>query len=110
VAQRRVVELVDDIDGKTLSKGEAETVKFAIDGTSYEIDLSKKNADRLRRALAAYITAGRRSGRSVTQARGRSHDYDPRAVRKWAESNQVPLPARGRIPADVLAKYRAAGY
>jgi hypothetical protein len=110
VAQRRVVELVDDIDGKTLSNGEGETVKFAIDGASYEIDLSKKNADRLRRSLAAYIAAGRKSGRSASQARSGTHDYDPKAVRKWAESNQVPLPARGRIPADVLAKYRAAGY
>ena len=44
MAQKVEVLLVDDIDG-----GEAdETVSFSIDGTSYEIDLSKKNAAKLR--------------------------------------------------------------
>ena len=38
--QRIITELVDDIDG---SKAE-ETVRFAIDGVEYAVDLSEKNA------------------------------------------------------------------
>ncbi len=49
MAQRVQVVLEDDLDG-----GKAdETVTFGLDGTAYEIDLSKKNAAKLRDALAA---------------------------------------------------------
>ena len=55
MAQRVVVTLSDDIDG-----GEAaETVAFALDGKSYEIDLNPSNAKKLRKALAPYVAAGR---------------------------------------------------
>jgi hypothetical protein len=56
---------------------------------SYEIDLNDDNAAKLRAALAS--------------------GYDPKAVRAWAASNGIELPARGRIPALVLERYRAAG-
>ena len=109
MAQQRLVQLVDDMDGTVLAKGDGETVRFTIDGTSYEIDLSKKNAAKLRRSLEPYQAAGRRTGRSTGRSRTGSRDYDPKAVRKWAESNSVTIPARGRIPAGVLEQYRAAG-
>ena len=108
VAQRTTVELVDDIDGTVLSKGEGETVSFSIDGKSYEIDLGRKNASRLRGALERYMAAARKTSSSTSRTRG-SRDYDPKAVRRWAESNKVTIPARGRIPASVLDQYRAAG-
>jgi len=48
MAERTIHILVDDIDG-----GEAdETVRFAVDGVQHEIDLSKKNATKMRDALA----------------------------------------------------------
>lgn len=51
VAQRVVVTLFDDIDG-----GEAsETVAFGLDGTSYEIDLNRTNAEKLRETLEPYL-------------------------------------------------------
>jgi hypothetical protein len=108
VAQRTHVQLVDDLDGTELADGDGQTVHFDIDGKSYEIDLSRKNADKLRKALEPYVSAGRRTGRTQRQTRS-SQDYDPKAVRKWAESNKVTIPARGRIPAQVLEQYRAAG-
>jgi hypothetical protein len=65
VAKRTVHMLIDDIDG-----GEAdETITFALDGTQYEIDLSKKNAAKMRDGLARYIDAGTRIGRGGTAAR-----------------------------------------
>jgi hypothetical protein len=104
VAQRVVVTLSDDIDG-----GEAsETVAFGLDGKTYEIDLSEENAEKLRTALAPYVTAGRKrakSGRTFTHT---SVAPDPRAVRAWAESNGFDVPARGRIPRKVYDAFNEA--
>lgn len=70
VAQRVVVTLSDDIDGGAA----AETVTFALDGKSYEIDLNTSNAKKLRKALAPYMAAGRKQT-NMRQAR-----QDPRVV------------------------------
>jgi len=68
VAKETITKLIDDLDG-----GEAhETVKFGLDGHSYEIDLSTKNANKLRNAMSPYLESGTRvSGRS-TSAVGRA--------------------------------------
>jgi hypothetical protein len=109
MASRTIVELTDDFDGKKAD----ETVTFSLDGITYEIDLSAKNAAELRQALAAYIEVGRRirGNRSGSGPRrpARTADYDPAAVRAWAASNKVNVSARGRISANVLAQYHAAG-
>ena len=56
MAQRTVVTLEDDIDGS-----EAEgTVTFAFNGVQYDIDLSKKNSDKLAKALAPYVASARK--------------------------------------------------
>src|SRR5689334_12307062 len=57
---RRVqVHLTGDLDGSSAD----ETVMFGLDGPAYEIDLSKKNAAKLRATLTSYIDAGRKAGR-----------------------------------------------
>ncbi|NED92620.1 Lsr2 family protein, partial [Streptomyces sp. SID11233] len=67
-AQKVQVLLVDDLDG-----GEAdETVTFALDGKSYEIDLTTANADKLRGLLEDYIKSGRRTGGRGSAARGKA--------------------------------------
>ncbi|MCX4511823.1 MULTISPECIES: histone-like nucleoid-structuring protein Lsr2 [Streptomyces] len=108
MAQRVVVTLFDDIDG-----GEAtETVSFSLDGKSYEIDLNPANAKKLRKTLAPYVAAGRKAGKHA----GRPHrEYrhtalapDPAAVRAWAQSNKMDVPARGRIPKRVYEAFREA--
>jgi len=69
VAQKVLVEILDDIDGSTA----AQTVQFGLDGVTYEIDLSDENATALRDELARYIGAGRRiGGRKVRVATGQS--------------------------------------
>lgn len=86
---------------------------FALEGVSYEIDLNDAHAEELRAAIRQYASAGRRSGgagrRASAVAVKSAAEYDPKAVRAWAASNKVELPARGRIPAVVLEQYRAAG-
>lgn len=103
---RRVVEILqDDIDGGDA----AETVQFSLDGTSYEIDLSQENAAGLRDALQPFIAAARTTGGARRRSRSSAGSGEnPAEVRAWAEANGIKVNARGRIPADVLAAYRAA--
>jgi Lsr2 len=114
MAQKTTVQLVDDITGETIEDGKGRTIKFSVDGADYEIDLAEKQADKFAQALDTYVTHARKvGGRRVasTAARGGkpSRDYDPKAVRAWAQSNSVDLPARGRIPADVIQRFRDSG-
>ena len=119
---RQVIEkLTDDLEG-----GDAtETVRFGLDGTSYEIDLSRKNAAGLRKVLDRYVKAGRRTAgrrtaggtrparRKASAARGNGaagkRDYDLAQLREWAGSNGVAVPSRGRIPQAVVEQYKSAG-
>jgi len=59
MAQKHIVQLIDDLD----QGAAAETVSFGLDGSSYEIDLSAKNAAKLRDALAVYVANARRASR-----------------------------------------------
>ncbi len=110
MARTTIVRLTDDIDGSTA----VETVPFAVDGRSYEIDLSAEHADNLRQSLAQFVAAARSTGRgnaSVAPGRvhaGRPSAADSSAVRAWAKENGVPVSGRGRIPDDVLAQYTSA--
>jgi len=113
MAQRTTIQLVDDIDGKVLREGQGQTVTFALDGTTYEIDLSTRNAEKFRGLFQDYIAAGRKisGGRSRrgSSSSTTTRDYDPKAVRKWAASNKVDVPTHGRIPREVLERFRAEG-
>lgn len=105
MAKKTIVEWVDDIDGTAA----AETVTFTIDGSSYEIDLSEKNAEKLRAAMSGWIDAGRRSGHR--RARGASNSQsDPdesTKARKWAADNGFDVGPRGRLRSEVLDAYRS---
>lgn len=108
MARRVHVVLEDDIDG-----GEAaETVAFSLDGRAYEIDLNEANARALRDALAPWVAAARRAGSRATEARpratGRRGASDTADIRRWAAENGIPVSSRGRISADLRARYDAA--
>jgi Lsr2 len=105
MAQRVQIVLEDDIDG-----GDAtETVLFGVDGINYEIDLSDKNAAKLRDSLAKYIASARRSSPRArrTSRRGTSGPTTAQ-VRGWARSNGYQVSDRGRISAEIRAAYEAA--
>jgi len=110
LARTTIVQLTDDIDGSAA----AETVSFAVDGRSYEIDLSTEHANALRDNLAPFVAAARRAGRvDASSRRGqRRHERpdraDSRAVRAWANQNGVAVSPRGRIPETVLAQFTSA--
>ncbi|GAA3994476.1 MULTISPECIES: Lsr2 family protein [Allokutzneria] len=111
MAEKVIRTLVDDLDG---SEAE-ETVEFAIDGVSYEIDLSGGNAGKLRDSLADFIASSRKVGGKRRSAGGRSGARPGRpaaadreqnqAIREWARKRGMKVSDRGRIPADVLESY-----
>ena len=112
MAQKIQVLLVDDLDG-----GDAdETVSFALDGASYEIDLSGGNAAKLRDALAPFVGHARRMSRGAARASGYSRSgrlarvdrEQTQAIREWARKNGHHVSARGRIPATIPDAYNAS--
>ncbi|MGY0485880.1 histone-like nucleoid-structuring protein Lsr2 [Streptomyces sp. WG-D5] len=108
MAQKVQVLLVDDLDG-----GEAdETVTFALDGKSYEIDLTTANADKLRGLLEPYLKGGRRTGgRSSGRGKARATsggNQDTAQIRAWAKDNGYEVNDRGRVPQSIREAYEKA--
>lgn len=107
MARQTQTVLTDDLDGTTADT----TISFSYDGASFEIDLSKKNADKLTRAIGPYIEAGRRvrtaSGRS-SRAASRTSGPKPADVRAWAKDQGMDVTDRGRVPAELIVKFQAA--
>lgn len=129
MAQRTIVTYTDDLDGSDAN----DTVKFSLDGTDFEIDLSDTNEQKLRDALAPFVGAGRKvkakrgrkstggsetvakaaggsetkksgSGNSATAAK-RAHNQ---AVRTWARENGWDVPNRGRVAKEIVEAYEVA--
>ena len=113
VAKETITRLVDDLDGGAAH----ETVKFGLDGQLYEIDLSSKNAKKLRSELAVYMEGGSRvshrrtsTGARAVGARGGSSTAagkdQNRAIREWAQRKGFDVAARGRIRQDIVEEYQ----
>ncbi|UQX89738.1 Lsr2 family protein [Jatrophihabitans telluris] len=102
---------MDDIDG---TEGDVSSVEFALEGVQYRIDLSEKNAEKLRKALASYIDSaekigGRRSAvRPVVVQSGKRSKEELQAIREWARSSGYAVSDRGRIPAEIEQAYAEA--
>lgn len=107
MAQQIQTFFIDDIDGSAADG----TVRFGLDGTDYEIDLSTTHNEELRKTLATYVVHARKVG-GVTRrtARGRrgADAIDTHKVREWAKAQGIDIKERGRVPADVVEKYKAA--
>ena len=109
MAQKIQTLFIDDIDGS-----EAEgTVRFGLDGAEYEIDLNAKHAEALRKALAKYVDAARRSsGTAQRPARGgrraSASGVNTTEVREWAKAQGIDVKDRGRVPAELVVRFRAA--
>lgn len=112
MARQLIEQLTDDLDGTKADR----SVRFAWDNASYEIDLSKKNAATLAKALKPYVEAARkvrpttgpnRRARTRMAANRRPSGTDLAVVREWAKQNGHAVATRGRIPSAVLAAYEA---
>lgn len=111
MARKTLIQLVDDLDGTTLTDGKGKTVTFALEGASYEIDLSQAHVDELTETLAPYVAAGRKvSGRksTVSASEAKSDPAELQKIRDWAGKNGHTVSSRGRISAAVRDAYNAA--
>ena len=109
MAQKVQTLFVDDLDGS-----EAEgTVRFGLDGTEYEIDLNAQHAPQLRDTLARYVSVGRRVSAGTRPPARSGRTVQPNAlntteVREWAKAQGIDVKDRGRIPAELVVKFKAA--
>ena len=115
MAKQVVTLLTDDLDGSEADR----TVEFGLDGVNYTIDLSEKNAGKLRKALEPYLSAGTRIGRGGVDRRsgargrgsaagGRTSREQNQAIREWAGKNGYEVSERGRIPTSVVEAFEQA--
>ena len=131
MAKQMQVILVDDLD--KIEGTDIDTIHFALDGVSYEIDLNEKNAKSLREVLSKYTAAARKDARVGRPARSATPKSTPgkseakaakgvngavsdkpksniTEVKKWASENGFAesIPARGRMPRDIPEAYDKA--
>ncbi|MHA7219235.1 histone-like nucleoid-structuring protein Lsr2 [Arthrobacter sp. MDT1-48-3] len=119
MAQRVQVDLIDDLNGEEAH----ETVRFGIDGTDYEIDLTTENAEKLRLTLSEYVDKGRkaktgRRGQAAQSGQGgqsssststsRSKREETQKIRQWAQDNRHNPSSRGRITQSIIDAYNQA--
>jgi len=106
MAQKVTVALEDDLTGGPAD----ETLRFAVGGAEYEIDLNKNNAAAFREQLAPFIEHARKAGRAQPRRPGRTAVSRQRSgeVRAWAKEHGLAVSERGRIPASVVEQYHAA--
>lgn len=107
MAQRQHVVITDDLDGSENANG----YTFAFNGTTYEIDLGDANRDKLIEVLQPFIEVARktssRGGSSARRAPASNRDANEgRAARAWAREQGIAVPARGRVPREILDKFR----
>jgi nucleoid-associated protein Lsr2 len=118
MAQKTIVTLVDDLTGEEAEN--ISTVEFALDGVTYELDLTDENSTKLHDALSPYANAARKIGgrrRSgprpdrAIKSTGRSDGYNRetlKSIREWARKNGRNVSDRGRLPAEVLQAWQSA--
>lgn len=98
MAQKIEILLVDDLDGSPAD----ETLRFGLDGTDYEIDLSADHARELRERLKEYVRRAR------TESRRPQARHGAAKIRAWAVHNGLDVAPRGRIHRDILDAYHRA--
>ncbi len=109
MAQKIQTLFIDDLDGSA-AEG---TVRFGLDGTEYEIDLNEQHARQLRDALAHYVGAARRANGAARRParagrRPAASGLNTTEVREWAKAQGMEVKDRGRVPAELVVKFKAA--
>lgn len=115
MAQKYIVQMVDDLTGEPIPEGDAESVRFALNGETRIIDLTKQHAEELRQAMQPYLTHSRRvegstkvgpKSRFAGSSSSASTDMEERRkIREWAKKHGKPVSEKGRISSDIVAEY-----
>jgi hypothetical protein len=108
VARREIVEYVSDLSGDTIEDEREPTLRFALDGDEYEIDLTSSEQAALRASLQEFIAVAQPltpSGRPVKRTKVAATTS---TIRAWAAAHGHTVPPRGAIPRTVRDAYEAA--
>jgi hypothetical protein len=109
VAQKISVTFACDYDSKEIPEGEQMTRAFSLDGRDYEIDLCERHSQKFDEVLARFAEKARRVTGRVSKPKRRTTAHRQRSaeIRSWAKRSGMEVSDRGRIPANVIAKYEA---
>ncbi|MCR1981390.1 Lsr2 family protein [Cellulosimicrobium cellulans] len=104
MATTTITKIASDLSGAD----DAKTVNFAVEGTSYEVDLTKDEHTEFMRALSRYTEVGRKVSGRGRPSRKAPTKSNTEAIRSWARENGYQVSDRGRISSEVQAAYEAA--
>lgn len=82
---------------------------FSLDGRDYEIDLCERHSQKFDEAVGRFAERARKVGSRAGKPRRRTTAHRQRSaeIRAWAKQSGMEMSDRGRIPANVIAKYEA---
>ncbi len=109
MAQKISVTFACDYDSKEIPEGEHMTRVFSLDGRDYEIDLCERHSQKFDEAVGRFAERARKVGSRAGKPRRRTTAHRQRSaeIRAWAKQSGMEMSDRGRIPANVIAKYEA---
>jgi len=109
VAQKVSVTFACDYDSKEIPSGEHLTRAFSLDGRDYEIDLCERHSQKFDEVMKRFADKARKVSSKVgrTKRRTTAHRKRSAEIRAWAKRSGMEVSDRGRIPAQVIAKYEA---
>jgi hypothetical protein len=86
-----------------------ETIRFTLNESAFELDTCADDAKKVHATMAPFIEASRPDVKvkPKPQARAWPQKKHAQVVREWAAAHDMPVCARGRIPARVKAAYAA---
>ena len=115
MAQLTEVVLTCDVhDGDSEAVG---TVRFTVEGQSYDCELCEDHLAEFREAMEVWSSharlagprgSARRAGRSGRSRRSAGTSSSAAEIREWARSQGMQVSSRGRVGADLRAAYEAA--
>jgi len=110
VAQKVSVTFACDYDEKEIPDGQHMTRAFSLDGRDYEIDLCERHSQKFDEVFRRFAVRARKATSRVGRTKQRTSAHRKRSadIRSWAKGNGISVSDRGRIPADVIAKYDAS--
>lgn len=110
MAQKVRIERYSDLSGDLIPEGEGETVNYAVNGRSFEIDLTAQEASDFHRTLEPFVAVSRRVGKSGDSKKSRSTGDREKLqeIRNWARGEGYEVSERGRISQNILEAYEKA--
>ncbi|WP_024803151.1 Lsr2 family protein [Nocardia sp. BMG51109] len=118
MAKKTIVETFDDLNGERIDSDIVPnpTIRFAVDGVEYEIELGAENRDKFYTAFEPYVKAARKVGgrrpRRVGATNGNGSASVDKAevikIRDWAQATGRKVSTRGRLPKELVDAYRQA--